>query len=182
MRTAQALSAGIEPRTLYWMRDNGIIDRLSRGVYHLRDHQLPSHPDVVTVMSRIPRAVLCLTSALSYYEVGTHIPSSVYVALPHGVKTPRIAQPRISVVRMSEESLEAGVVSETVAGTTVQVFSMAKTIADCFKFRNRIGMDIALEALQEVIKTSRCTPGEIMSYAKVNRVDSVIRPYLEALV
>jgi predicted transcriptional regulator of viral defense system len=182
MRTAQAISAGVQPRTLYWMRDHGILDRLSRGVYHLKSFPLPPNPDVTAVMKRIPRAVLCLVSALDQFDVGTHIPSSVQIALPTGMKTPRIDRPQITVFRMSERSMKEGVTFISISGTKIAVFNLAKTIADCFKFRNRIGLDIAVEAIQEVVRNNKCSPGDIMHYAKVNRVDSVIRPYLEALL
>lgn len=182
MRTAQATSAGVEPRTLYWMRDNGIVDQLSRGVYHLRKYSLPSNPDVTAVMTRIPKAVLCLVSALDHYEIGTQIPSSVQIALPKGIRTPNIDKPRITVFRMGEKSYSEGVTYFTDSGSEFAIYSLAKTVADCFKFRNKIGLDVALEALQEVMKTKKSTPSEIMQYAKINRVDSVIRPYIEALL
>jgi predicted transcriptional regulator of viral defense system len=182
MRTSQATAAGIAPRTLYWMRDHGYLDRLSRGVYHLRAHPLPANPDVVAVMQRIPKAIICLVSALEYYDVGTHIPGPIQIALPKGTKTPKIDRPRIKVFRMSDKSLNEGVTRIEMAGTRIAVFTLAKTVADCFKFRNSIGLDIAVEALKEVVGARRETPGEIMKYAKINRVDSVIRPYIEALL
>jgi predicted transcriptional regulator of viral defense system len=182
LRTSQATSAGVQPRTLYWMRDNGVIDRLSRGVFHLRSFPLPSNPDATAVMKRIPKAVLCLVSALEYFEIGTQIPSAVHIALPKGMKTPKVDSPRIKVFRMGYTSLTEGVEYINVSGTDIAVFNPAKTVADCFKFRNRIGLDIAVEALQEVIKKGKASPSEIMRYAKVNRVDSVIRPYLVALL
>lgn len=182
MRTAEAVAAGIQPRTLYWMRDEGILDRLSRGVYHLCSFPIPENPDMVAVMTRIPRAVVCLVSALDYHGVGTHIPSSVHIALPRGVKTPKVDRPRIEVFRMGGESMLAGVQDVDMSGTEVAIFSLPKTIADCFKFRNRIGIDVAVEALQEGINGQRCSPSEIMKYAKINRVAAVMRPYVEALI
>lgn len=182
MKTAQARAGGIESRTLYWMRDHGYLDRLSRGVYHLSRYPLPPNPDVVAVMQRIPRAILCLVSALEYYGVGTQIPAVVQIALPQGTKTPKIDRPRIKVFRMSEKSLKGGSTQIEIAGTKVAIFTLAKTIADCFKFRNSIGLDIAIEALKEVVTTRKEKPGEIMKYAKINRVDSVMRPYIEALL
>jgi len=182
MRTAQITSAGVQPRTLYWMRDNGILDRLSRGVYHLKSFPLPPNPDVASVMKRIPRAVLCLVSALDQFNVGTQIPSSVQIALPAGMKTPQIDRPRITVFRMSERSMQEGVTFMHISGTRMAVFNLAKTIADCFKFRNRIGLNVAVEALQEVVRYNKCSPGQIIHYAQINRVDSVVRPYLEALL
>lgn len=182
MRTSEALAAGIQPRTLYWMRDRGLLEPLSRGVYHLNSHELPAKPDVAAVMRRAPRAVLCLVSALDLHEVGTQIPAEVQIALPRAVRPPRIDYPRVRVVHMSAAALAAGVEEQVIAGLPLRVFGVAKTVADCFKFRSSVGSDVAIEALQEVIRERRVTPGEIMRYAKIDRVENVIRPYLEALL
>ncbi|MHB0867733.1 MAG: type IV toxin-antitoxin system AbiEi family antitoxin domain-containing protein [Thermoleophilia bacterium] len=182
MRTSEALAVGIQPRTLYWMRDNGLLVALSRGVYHLTSLKLPAKPDVAAIMLRVPRAVLCLARALDYHEIGTRIPSSVQVALPRNVRPPRIAFPRIQVFHMDEASMMAGVEEQSLAGMQFRVFGVAKTVADCFKFRNSIGLDVAIEALQEVVRSRRASPADIMRYANIDRVESVIRPYLEALL
>lgn len=182
MRTTDAIDAGIQPRTLYWMRDEGLLERLSRGVYHLASHPLPPQPDVAAVMRRVPNATLCLASALDFHEVGTQVPSEVHIALPRGTNSPRIEYPRVRVFHMSALSLEAGVETHRVGALSVRVFGVAKTVADCFKYRGRIGMDVAIEALQEVVRERRATPGEVMEYAVIDRVANVIRPYLEALV
>jgi len=182
MRTSDALAAGVHRRTLYWMRDAGQLEPLSRGVYHLTSHDLPAKPDVAAVMRRAPRAVLCLVSALDVHEIGTQIPAEVQIALPRDMRPPRIDYPRIRVFHMSPQSLAAGAEERTAEGVTLRVFNVAKTVADCFKYRSSVGADVALEALQEVIREHRATPGEIMEYAKVDRVQNVIRPYLEALL
>lgn len=182
MRTSEALSAGVHPRTLYWMRDRGMLEVLSRGIYHLTSYPLPARPDVAAVMRRVPGATLCLISALDFHEIGTQIPHEIQIALPQDVKTPRIDWPPVRVFRMSAASLGAGVEAREVGGTPVRVFGVAKTVADCFKFRNRIGMDVAIEAVQEVIRERKATPAEIMEYAEVDRVAGIVRPYLEALL
>ena len=182
MRTSDALAAGIHRRTLYWMRDAGQLEPLSRGVYHLTSHELPAKPDVAAVMRRTPKAVLCLVSALDLHEVGTQIPGEVQIALPRDVRPPRIDYPRVRVFHMSAAALAAGVEEQVIAGLPLRVFGVAKTVADCFKFRSSVGSDVAIEALQEVIRERRVTPGEIMRYAKIDRVENVIRPYLEALL
>src|SRR5665647_1918062 len=182
MRTSDALAAGIHRRTLYWMRDAGQLEPLSRGVYHLTSHELPAKPDVAAVMRRAPKAVLCLVSALDVHEVGTQIPAEVQIALPRDVRPPRIDYPRVRVFHMSPASLAAGVEERVADGVALRVFNLAKTVADCFKYRSSVGQDVALEALQEVIRERRAAPGEIMDYAKVDRVHNVIRPYLEALL
>ena len=182
MRTSDALAAGIQPRTLYWMRDSGLLEPLSRGVYHLTSHDLPAKPDVVAVMRRAPKGVLCLVSALDIHDIGTQVPAEVQIALPREVRPPRIGYPRVRVVHMSSVSLTAGVEERAIAGVTLRVFGIAKTVADCFKYRSTVGADVALEALQEVVREHRVAPGEIMQYAKIDRVENVIRPYLAALL
>lgn len=181
LRTSEALAQGIEERTLYAMRDAGLIEPLSRGVYHLSAMPLPSYPDIAAVFRRAPRAVLCLVSALAYHEVGTQIPSAVQIALPAGVKAPKIGYPRIERFAMGEKSISAGIEEHAVGETPVRVFGIAKTVADCFKFRSRVGQSVAIEALQEAVRERRATPAEIMRYAAIDRVQNVVRPYLEAL-
>ena len=180
--TSEVLAAGVEERTLYWMRDAGIVEPLSRGVYHLNALPLPAYPDVAAVLRRVPRAVLCLVSALEFHGVGTQIPHAVQIALPRGVKAPRIAYPRIERFSMDVEAIAVGVETHDMAGAPIRVFGLAKTVADCFKYRGRIGQHVAVEALQETLRSRRSTPAEIMRYAKVDRVESIMRPYVEALV
>lgn len=182
MRTSEVLDSGVHRRTLYWMRDQGLVETLSRGVYHLASHPLPTRPDVAAVMRRVPGGTLCLVSALDFHEVGTQIPAEIQIALSKDTKAPRIDSPRVRAFRMSAPSLESGVESVDIGGMPVKVFSIAKTVADCFKFRNRIGMDVAIEALQEVIRENRASPAEIMRYATIDRVADTLRPYLEALL
>jgi predicted transcriptional regulator of viral defense system len=181
LRTSEVLVAGVEERTLYWMREQGVVEPLSRGVYHLAEWPLPAFPDVAGVLARTPRAVLCLVSALEFHAIGTQVPSAVQIALPRGVKAPRIMRPRIESFSMSAEAISAGVEQHETNGIAIKVFCVAKTVADCFKYRSRIGQYVAVEALQESIRTRRATPGEIMGYATVDRVERVLRPYLEAL-
>jgi predicted transcriptional regulator of viral defense system len=181
MRTGEALDAGIHRRTLYWMRDNGLLEPLSRGVFVLASSPLPSSPDVAAVLRRAPKAVLCLVSALAYHEIGTQIPNAVQIALPRNVRPPRFEYPRVQVFTMGEKAFRAGVETHYVAGGRAKVYSVAKTVADCFKFRSRIGHDVAVEALQEALRSGRAKPAEIMEYAQVDRVANVMRSYVEAL-
>jgi len=182
MRTGEALDAGIHRRTLYSMRDTGKLEALSRGVFVLASAPLPESPDVAAVMRRIPKAVLCLVSALEYHRIGTHIPNAVQIALPRNVSPPKFSYPRVQVFNMSDATFRAGVEEHSMAGTQIRVFSVAKTVADCFKYRNKIGFEIALEALQEVVKKRAATPSEIMEFARTDKVESVITPYLTALL
>ena len=180
LRTKEALAAGIHPRTLYQLRDAGTIEQVSRGVYRLAESEWSVDPDLLAVAVRIPRGVICLTSALVVHELTTQVPRSVDVALPPGGWTPVIKHPPIRVYRFSVASMREGIESRTVDGVTIRVFSAEKTIADCFKFRNKIGSDIALEALRMYRSRRKQDLNALMRFARVDRVESIMRPYLEA--
>ena len=181
LRTREAAGRGVHYSTLYGMRDAGLLEQLSRGVYRLADLPGPGKYDVVTVAARVPGAVLCLVSALDFHDVGTQIPSAVSIAIGPKDRRPQLGYPPIRVYRFSGRALTSGVEEHAVDGTTVRVFSAAKTVADCFKFRNKIGLDVALEALREVVRSRKSTPAEIMEFAEIDRVSKIVRPYLEAV-
>ncbi len=181
MRTGEAASAGIHYATLYWMRDQGRLERLTRGVYRLAELPAPGKYDVVAVAERVPAAVLCLVSALDFHDIGNQIPHAVEIAVGPSDRHPKLDYPPLRVYRMSGEALTSGIEEHDVDGTRVRVYSIAKTVADCFKFRNKIGYDVAIEALQEVVHEHLASPAEIMEYAQVDRVARIVRPYLEAL-
>jgi predicted transcriptional regulator of viral defense system len=180
LRTREAAASGIHYATLYAMRDDGLLEQLSRGVYRLAALPAPGKYDVVTVAARVPDAVLCLVSALDFYEIGTQIPAWVSIAIGPKAWHPKFDYPPVRVYRMSGEALIAGVEDHTIDGTPVRVFSPAKTVADCFKFRNKVGLDVALEALRETLRSRKATRNEIMRFATVDRVSKTVRPYLEA--
>ena len=163
------------------MRDLGLVEALSRGLYHLAENQLPERPDVAAVAYKIPAAVIALVSALDMHELTTRIPDAVYIALPRDVKTPKLDYPPLRTVHLSDPAMVAGVEEQVLGGTTVRVFSVAKSVADCFKFRSLVGSDYAVEALREALRSRKATAGEIMHFARIDRVAAVIRPYLEAL-
>jgi predicted transcriptional regulator of viral defense system len=181
LRTREAAEAGIHYSTLYGMRDAGLLEQLSRGVYRLAELPGLSKNDVVTVAARVPDAILCLVSALDFHDIGTQIPSAVNIAIGPKDRRPQLDYPPIRVYRVSGRAFTSGVEEHVVDGTVVRVFGVAKTIADCFKFRNKIGVDVALEALREVVRNRKATPAEIMEFAQIDRVSKIVRPYLEAL-
>lgn len=182
IRTAEALKAGVHPRTLYALRDNGTLEQVSRGVYRLADQAPISNPDLITVALRIPRAVICLVSALHFHEITTQIPHRVSIALERGAETPRLDQPPLSVHRFSKEAFSAGIGEHEIDGVMVRIYDPEKTLADCFKFRNKIGMDIVLEALKLSRERKRFRTDALLEYARICRVDKVMKPYLEALL
>jgi len=182
LRTTEALRSGIHPRTLYAMRDSGLLERVSRGVYRLAGSPPLGNPDLVTVATRIPSGVICLISALSFHELTTQIPHEVHVALPSGAEEPRLDHPPIRTYRFAGQSFTEGAETHEVDGVAVRIYSPEKTLADCFRFRNRIGLDTAIEALRSYRERGSIKVDELMRYASICRVKTVIRPYLEAIL
>lgn len=180
IRTAEAIRAGIHSRTLYQLRDSGDLETLSRGVYRLTDQETVSDPDLVIVATRIPQAVICLISALAFHEITTQVPHSISIALQRGAETPQLDYPPLTIHRFSQATLQIGVEKHQISGVTIKVYSAEKTLADCFKFRNKIGMDIVLEALKLYKTRKKFDLGELLKYASACRVENVMRPYLEA--
>ena len=182
IRTKDAIAKGIHPRVIYKLRDKGIIEEISRGLFRVSKNDSISNPDIVTIALKFPGAVICLISALSYYNITTQIPHMVYIALSKGAETPRIDYPPISVHRFSGDSFTAGIREEDIDGVKVKFYCPEKTIADCFKFRNKIGLDIALEALKLYKSNYRFDINKLMKYAKICRIENIMKPYLEATI
>jgi predicted transcriptional regulator of viral defense system len=181
MRSTEIFAQGIQPRTLYEMRDEGLLVQEGRGLFRLANEQIWSDPDLAIVSLRIPKGVVCLISALYFHQLTTQIPHEVYLALPKDSEKPRIQHPPIRFFWVSPEPFKSGIETHTIDNVEVKVYSVAKTIADCFKFRNKIGMDVALEALREGLNQRRCTPEQILRFARIDRVERIMLPYLEAL-
>lgn len=181
MRSTEIFARGIQPRTLYKMRDDGLVIQEGRGLYRLDGEQTWSDPDLAVVALRIPKGVICLISALYFHQLTTQIPHEVYVALPRDSEKPRIQYPPTRFFWISPEPFKAGIETHSIDNVDVNVYGVAKTIADCFKFRNKTGMDVALESLREGLRQKRCTPDEILRFARIDRVEKAMLPYLEAL-
>lgn len=181
LRTHEAIEAGIHPRTLYALRDAGVIEQTGRGLFRLASLPPMSEPDLAVVAKRIPSAVVCLISALAIHELTTQIPHTVQIAMAHGTHTPRIAHPPIEVFRFSPRTLAAGVEERLIDGITVRVFGPEKTLADVFKFRNRIGLEIAVESLRNYARRKQRRFDLILDFARACRVEGIMRPYLEAV-
>ena len=182
LRTTQALRAGIHPSTLYAMRDNGTLETVSRGVYRLADSDPLGNPDLVTVATRIPLGVVCLISALSFHELTTQIPHEVHVALSRGAEEPRLEHPPMRIYRFSGKAFTEGIEIHEFDRVKIPIYNPEKTLADCFKFRNRIGLDTAVEALRFYRERRPVKIDELMHYAAICRVKKIIRPYLEAIL
>jgi len=182
LRTSAALRAGIHPRTLYDMRNQGVVEQVSRGLYRLADLPALSNPDLVTVAAKIPSGVVCLISALACHEITTQIPHEVHVALPRGTEPPRLKHPPLRVFWFTGRSFTEGIETHKLDGIGIRVYSLEKTLADCFKYRNKLGLDTVLEALRLYRSRKRPNVDELMKFARVCRVEKVMRPYLEALL
>ncbi len=180
IKTYDALQSGIHPRTLYQLRDAGDIEQISRGIYQLSEGETISNIDFVIVATRIPNSVICLISALSFHGITTQIPRKVSVAIQKDSKPAIIDFPPVQFHKFSKESFLAGIEKHQTDGVEVKVYNAEKTLADCFKFRNKIGMDIVLESLKLYRIRMKSDYKKILEYAKICRVDRIIRPYLEA--
>jgi predicted transcriptional regulator of viral defense system len=182
LRTKDAIHFGIHPETIYRMRDSGELAGLSRGLFRLSSLPPLGNPDLVTVSMKIPNSVICLISALAFHELTTEIPHQVYLALPRGTEPPRIAHPPLRVFWFTKSVFDFGRESHKLDGAQIRVYSPEKTVADCFKYRNKIGMDTVREALKSYLERKRKNLNNLLEAAEVCRVANVMRPYLEALV
>lgn len=179
LRTRQVLEYGLHPRTLYEMRDTGVLETLSRGLYRLSDLPPVGDPDHVTVALKVPNTVFCLLSALAYHDMTTQIPHELYIALPRGAEPPRLKYPPIRLFWFSGKAFSEGIETYEQDGASLRVYSPEKTLADCFKYRNKIGMDTVLEALKFYRQRKKVKIDRLLNYARICRVEKVMRPYLE---
>jgi predicted transcriptional regulator of viral defense system len=181
LRTTEALAAGIHPRTLYAMRDAGEVALLARGVFRLGNLPPLGNPDLATVAKRIPGGVVCLISALAFHELTTQVPHEVHVAISRTARRPLLEYPPLHVYRFSAATFNAGIETHAIDRIPVRIYGAEKTLADCFKYRNKIGMDVVLEAMRTYRRRKRPRFQQVFEFAKLCRVDRVMRPYLEAL-
>ncbi len=181
LRTKEALDLGVHPRTLYRLRDEGVLEQVSRGVYRLAAMPELGHPDLVVVALRVPRAVVCLVSALAYHDATDEVPHEVQIALPRETKAPRIDHPPLRVFWFSGQALSEGVEVVQVDGVDLRIYDLPKTVVDCFRFRNKLGLDVAVDALNQAVRRKGVRPAELLRYARLCRIESVILPYVEAI-
>ena len=180
-RSMELQAAGMTRMEISRRVEEGSLQRLGRGLYALPEYLGTEHGWLAAVSKRSPQVVICLLSALRYHELTTQAPFEVWIAIGNKSHPPRMAYPPLRIVRFSPASLADGIESHTVDGVNVRITSPAKTVADCFKFRNKIGLDVALEALRDARRSRKASMDDLWRFAKINRVDTVMRPYLEAL-
>lgn len=181
LKTSQALKEGVHPATLYKLRDQGEIEALSRGLYKIKNLKLQTDQDYLQITKRFPAAIVCLVSALYIHELTTQIPRSIYLAIPQGTHQPKVATPACTFFIMSEETFRTGVEERKFQGVQLRIYDLEKTVVDCFKFRSRIGVDVAIEALKNWHERRQKKMSKLLEYAKICRVEKIMSPYLEAL-
>lgn len=182
LNTTQAIKLGIHSRTLYALRDDAKLERLERGLYRLADAIPLGNSDFVTVSLKVPRGVICLISALAFHQMTTQVPHAVYLAIRANDQAPALGYPPLRLFWYSKAVHESGISETKMDGVTVRIYSPEKTLVDCFKFRNKIGIDVCVEALKLYRRRGRMRLDLIEQYAKLCRVQSVMRPYLEAVL
>ena len=180
-RSRDLEAAGLSRTEISRRVGSGELIRVARGLYALPDRDPGEHESLIEVAKRAPRVVFCLLTALRVHELTTQAPHEIWIAIGNKDHPPRIVSPRIRAVRFSAASLSAGIDTKIIDETAIRVTCIAKTVADCFKFRNTVGLDVALEALREARRRHGVSVDEIWHFAKIDRVANVMRPYLEAL-
>lgn len=182
LRTSEAIESGIHPRTIYTMRDEGVIEQLNRGLFRLTDAPPLGNPDLVTIALKIPNAVICLVSALAFHNMTTQVPHDVYIAIPKGSMEPRLQYPPVKIFEFGGEAFTSGIETHELDKVPVRIYCLEKTLADCFKYRNKLGLDTAIEALRLYVERSDVNVDKLMRFARICRVAKILRPYLEAML
>jgi predicted transcriptional regulator of viral defense system len=181
LRAADAARLGLHTQVLTRLVAEGALERVGRGRYRSPGADVTEHHGLALTAAAVPRGIVCLLSALVFHGIGTQNPSEVWLAVDRRARAPKVAWPPLRVVRFSGRALTEGVETHRIDGEAVRVYSLPKTIADCFKYRNKVGMDVALEALKDAWHHKRLRMADLDEYAHICRVARVMRPYLEAL-
>jgi predicted transcriptional regulator of viral defense system len=171
---------GIHPEYVRRLCDRGLLIRSGRGLYIPADADVTSHHTLAEASKRVPSGVICLLSALRFHELTTQSPRDIWLAISEKARRPRVDYPPLRIMRFSGLALTEGVEEHKIEGVPVKLYNPAKTVADCFKYRNKIGLEVAIEALRDCRRQRKCTNDELWHYARVCRVANVMRPYLEA--
>ena len=182
LRSSEASRLGIHPQTLSRMAQAGLLEKEGRGLYRLAEIEPGGNLDLIKVAKLVPQGVVCLISALSFHGLTTQIPYKVYLALPQGTKKPILTYPPLKVVWLSGEAYSAGIGRHGIEGVRVRIYTREKTVADCFKFRGKLGTDVAIEALRDYLQLAQRDLDELLRFARIDRVEKAMRPYLEALL
>ena len=182
VRVRDVIDTGFHPEHLRRLVTKGHLQRLSRGVYAPATFEATENHGLAQAAIRVPNSVVCLLSALLFHDLTTQLPRRVWIAIPPKARVPKLEWPPIEAHRFSGKSFSEGWTEHELEGVPVRIYDPAKTVADCFKFRNNVGLDVAIEALRDCIRHKQATVDELFHFARICRVDSVMRPYLEATV
>jgi predicted transcriptional regulator of viral defense system len=182
VRTRDVAGLGIHTGTLTRMAKAGTLVRVGPGRYRVAAADVTENHSLVLACSIVPSSVVCLSTALLFHNIGTQLPREVWLAVPRGIRVPSFAFPPIRVTRIAPALFDLGIEEHRIEGGVMRVYSVARTVADCFRFRNKIGMDVAMEALIEARRSRQLDLSELDRVAKALRLDRVMRPYLEMLV
>ena len=181
LRASHLQELGIARVVLSRLKASGQLERVGRGVYRLPDAQGAEHESLATIAVKVPQAVFCLLTALQIHELTTQLPRQVWIAMPQGSHVPKMDYPPVKMVQFSGEAYGQGIEVVRADQVELRVYGVAKTIADCFKHRNKVGLDVAIEALKEALAAKQTNANDLWRFAKICRVANVMRPYLEAL-
>lgn len=173
---------GWSAQMLIKLHKDGKLERVTRGLYALPGAEPTSHRSLAEICRRVPKGVVCLLSALQFHEIGTQLPHQVWIGVPEGTQTPAIDYPPLRIVRMRGAAYADGIETSMEEGSVIRVYGIEKTVADCFKFRHKIGLDVALEALKVAWRQRKLAVDRLTHFAQINRVEKVLQPYLEAVV
>jgi predicted transcriptional regulator of viral defense system len=182
VRAREVREAGLHAEYLRKLCKTGQLIRAGRGLYSLADGDFTEHHSLAEACMRVPHGIICLLSALSYHQIGTQNPHQIWMAIDRAMRKPKVDYPPIRVFRFSGPSLREGIEEKKIEGVSVRVYNPAKTVADCFKYRNKVGIDVAIEALKECWRSRRCEIDELVHYARICRVRKIMQPYMEAIV
>ncbi len=173
---------GIPREYLRRLSEQGLLVRVARSLYMLPDAPISEHHSLAEASKRVPHGVICLVSALRFHELTTQAPFEVWMAIENKAWQPTMRDVPLRIVRFSGRAFQAGIEVHDIEGVQVRIYGSAKTVADCFKYRNKIGLDVAIEALRDCLEQNQCRANDLWTYARICRVSSVMRPYLEALL
>jgi len=182
IRAEDVEAVGISRNYLYRMHKEGLLEKSAVGLYILPEAPVTENSSLVEIAKRMPHAVVCLISALSYHGITTQLPHEIWLAIPRGSWRPDVEYPPLNLTYVSEPAYSFGIQEHVINGVTVKIYNPAKTVADCFKFRNKVGLDVAIEALREAWRSRKVTMDELVEAAGIDRVSKIMRPYLEATV
>ncbi|HLB56362.1 MAG TPA: type IV toxin-antitoxin system AbiEi family antitoxin domain-containing protein [Coxiellaceae bacterium] len=182
IRTSDLKEKDIPYSVLARMVSAGLLQKVSRGLYRQSNTQMSEKEEMVNIALRVPQAIFCLFTALQFHELTTQLPREIWIAMPQGSHKPKIDYPPLQMIQLTKKIYDVGIDTVIVDQVPIRIYNPAKTVVDCFKFRNKIGLDVALEALKDALHQKKVTSDELYYFAKIERVVKIILPYMEAML